>query len=37
MEVMRATGGLGFTAVPIVIGALLALYARAMSKNGVLS
>jgi hypothetical protein len=37
MEVMRETGGLGFTAVPIVIGALLALYARAMSTKGVLS
>ena len=36
LEVMRETGGLGFTAVPIVIGALLALYARAMSTKGVL-
>ena len=37
MEVMAETGGLGFTAVPIVLGAFLAYYARAMSKNGVLS
>jgi len=37
MEVMAETGGLGFTAVPIVVGALLAWYARAMSKKGVLS
>ena len=34
MEVMRETGGLGFTAVPIVLGALLAYYARAMGKKG---
>ena len=37
MEVMRETGGLGFSAVPIVIGGLLASYARAMSKQGVLN
>lgn len=37
MKVMRETGGLGFTAVPIVLGVLLASYARAMSKKGVLS
>jgi hypothetical protein len=37
MEVMRETGGLGFTAFPIVVAALLAYYARAMSKNRVLS
>ena len=37
MEVMRETGGLGFTAVPIIIGAFLAVYAGAMSKKGVLS
>ena len=36
LEVMRETGGLGFTAVPIVSGALLAYYARAMRKKGVL-
>jgi hypothetical protein len=37
MEVMRETGGLGFTAVPILFAAFLAYYARAMSKKGVLS
>jgi hypothetical protein len=37
MKVMRETGGLGFTAVPIFIGALMAYYAHAMSKKGVLS
>ena len=37
IEVMRETGGLGFTAVPIILGAFLAYYARAMSKKGVLS
>ena len=37
VKVMRETGGLGFTAVPIVIGALLAYYAYVMSKKGVLS
>ena len=36
MEVMRATDGLGLTAFPIVVAALLASYARAMSKKGVL-
>ena len=37
IEVMRETGGLGFTVVPIILGAFLAYYARAMSKRGVLS
>jgi hypothetical protein len=37
MEVMRETGGLGFTAVPIIVGAFLAYYARVVSKKGVLS
>jgi hypothetical protein len=37
MEVMAETGGLGFTAVPIVVGVFLAYYAGAMSKTGVLS
>lgn len=37
MAVMRATGGLGFTAVPIIVAAVLAYYARAMSTKGVLS
>jgi len=37
MEVMGETGGLGFTVVPIILGAFLAYYAGAMSKNGVLS
>jgi hypothetical protein len=37
MAVMRETGGLGFTAIPIVFAALLALYARAMSRRGLLS
>ena len=36
MEVMRATGGLGFTAFPVVAAALLAYYARAMSRKGLL-
>jgi hypothetical protein len=37
MEVMRETGALGFTVFPIVVAALLAYYARAMSTKGVLS
>ena len=37
IEVMRETGGLGFTAVPIIVGAFMAYYARAMSRKGVLS
>ena len=37
IEVMRETGGLGFTAVPIILGVFLAYYAHAMSKKGVLS
>ena len=36
MRVMRETGGLGATMVPVVIGLLLALYAFAMSRKGVL-
>ena len=36
MEVMRETGGLGLTVFPVIIAALLAYYARAMSKQGVL-
>jgi hypothetical protein len=36
MQVMRDTGGLGATLVPVVIAALLAYYARVMSKRGVL-
>ena len=36
LEVLRETGGLGFTAVPIVAGALMAYYAWAMVKKGVL-
>ena len=35
-EVMRETGGLGFSAVPIVFGVLMALYAHAMSRTGVM-
>ena len=37
MEVMRETGGLGLTVIPIIVAAFLAYYARAMSKKGVLS
>ena len=37
MKVMRATGGLGLTAVPIVFTTLLVSYARAMSEKGVLN
>ena len=37
MEVMRETSGLGFTVFPIIFGAFLAYYARAMSKRGVLT
>ena len=37
MEVMRETGGLGFTVFPIIFSAILAYYAWAMSKRGVLS
>jgi len=36
MEVMRETGGLGLTLVPIFFAAALAYYARVMSKRGVL-
>ena len=37
MEVMRETGGLGLTVLPVIFSAFLAYYARAMSKKGVLS
>jgi hypothetical protein len=37
LEVMRETGGLGLTAVPIIVATFLAYYARAMSRKGVLS
>ena len=37
MEVMRETGGLGLTVLPVIFSALLAYYAGAMSKKGVLS
>jgi hypothetical protein len=37
MEVMSGTGELGLTVFPIIFGAFLAYYARAMSKTGVLS
>jgi len=37
MEVMRETGGLGLTLFPIIFAAVLASYARAMSRKGVLS
>jgi len=33
LQVMRDTGGLGLSAVPIVIAAFLAYYARAMSRD----
>jgi hypothetical protein len=36
IAVMRETGGLGLTMVPVVVAALLASYARAMTKRGVL-
>ena len=36
MKVMRETGGLGLTAFPVIVAALLAYYARAMSKKGAL-
>ncbi len=36
MEVMRETGGLGFTLVPIFFAAALAYYARALRTKGVL-
>lgn len=36
MDVMSKTGGLGFTAVPIVFGLFMAGYAGVMSKKGVL-
>jgi hypothetical protein len=34
LQVMRDTGGLAITAVPVVTAALLALYGRAMRKRG---
>ena len=37
MEVMRETGGLGLTVLPVAFAALLAYYARAVSRKGVLS
>jgi hypothetical protein len=37
MEVMGGTGGLGLTALPVVIAASLAHYAHAMNNKGVLS
>jgi lipid-A-disaccharide synthase-like uncharacterized protein len=37
MEVMRETGGLGLTVVPIIFAGFLVYYARAMSTKGVLS
>ena len=37
MEVMRETGGLGLTVLPVIFSAFLAYYAGAMSKKGVLS
>ena len=37
MEVMRETGGLGLTVFPVLFAAVLAYYARAMSKKGVLT
>ena len=36
LEVMRATGALGATVIPVIFAALLAYYAHAMSKKGVL-
>jgi hypothetical protein len=36
LQVMRETGGLGLTAVPIVVGALLAYYARAIAGTDML-
>ena len=36
MAVMRETGGLGLTLFPVFVAAVLAHYARAMSKKGVL-
>ena len=37
LEVMRETGGLGATLFPVIVAALLAYYARLMSRRGVLS
>ena len=37
MEVMGETDGLGFAAIPIVFGAFMAYYPRAMDRKGVLS
>jgi hypothetical protein len=36
LQVMKETDGLGFTALPMVVAVLLAAYAGAMKKNGVL-
>ena len=37
MEVMAETNALGLTVFPVIFAAFLAYYARAMSRNGVLS
>jgi lipid-A-disaccharide synthase-like uncharacterized protein len=37
LDVMRRTNALGLTVVPLIVGALLAYYARALSTRGVLS
>jgi hypothetical protein len=37
LAVMRATDALGITVLPVIVAAVLAYYARAMRKNGVLS
>jgi hypothetical protein len=37
MEVMGGTNALGYTVFQIILAALQAYYARAMSKKGVLS
>ena len=37
MQVMRETNSLGITLIPVFVAAILAIYARAMSRKGVLS
>jgi hypothetical protein len=37
LDVMRRTNALGLTVFPVIVGALLAYYARALSTRGVLS
>jgi hypothetical protein len=37
LQVMRDTGGLGLTALPVLVGALLAYYAGAMTRRAVLA